>query len=317
MNTPIAPSHAEKGSSETTPPDFIVGAYASLPFDRRDQETYYSLLATQKWINGLEITFPGDLSESLPWLSRQIADHWNANTITAIPGTMVNVGKNPAFGLASADEDGRASALKFTNRICKSVQELADRTGRSVIKYIQLHSAPTRAAHSNAFARSLDEIATWNWSGARIVIEHCDAPREDHEPEKGFLELADECTIAAEHDVKVHINWGRSCLENRDAATPLQHITLARDKGVLAGVMFSGAGDKDTQYGYPWVDGHLPAYPDEPTSWMTPDQVRQCTQAALGTPGVYFGAKVCVPSESSLNERLAMLKNIRDAALGE
>ena len=317
MNTPIAPSHAEKGSSETTPPDFIVGAYASLPFDRRDQETYYSLLATQKWINGLEIPFPGDLSESLPWLSRQIADHWNANTITAIPGTMVNVGKNPAFGLASADEDGRASALKFTNRICKSVQELADRTGRSVMKYIQLHSAPTRAAHSDAFARSLDEIATWNWSGARIVIEHCDAPREDHEPERGFLELADECTIAAEHDVKVHINWGRSCLENRDAATPLQHITLARDKGVLAGVMFSGAGDKDTQYGYPWVDGHLPAYPDEPTSWMTPDQVRQCTQAALGTPGVYFGAKVCVPSESSLNERLAMLKNIRDAALGE
>ena len=268
MNTP-----------KTTTPDFIVGVYASLPFDRRD--------------------------------------HWNSNTITAIPGTMVNVGKNPAFGLASADEDGRAAALEFTERICKAVQELASRTGRSVVKYVQLHSAPTRGAHSDAFARSLGEIATWDWSGARIVIEHCDAPREDHEPEKGFLELADECTIAAEHDVKLHINWGRSCLEDRDAATPLRHITTARDKGVLAGVMFSGAGDKDTQYGYPWVDGHLPAYPDEPTSWMTPDRIRECAHAALGTPGVYLGAKVCVPSESSLNERVAMLKDIHDAALGE
>ena len=133
MNTP-----------KTTSPDFIVGAYASLPFDRRDQETYYSLLAEQNWINGLEIPFPGDLTESLPWLSRQIADHWDSSTITAIPGTMVNVGKNPKFGLASADEDGRAAALEFTDRICTAVQELASRTSRSAIKYVQLHSAPTR-----------------------------------------------------------------------------------------------------------------------------------------------------------------------------
>ncbi|MDU7286841.1 DUF4862 family protein [Corynebacterium kroppenstedtii] len=69
--------------------------------------------------------------------------------------------------------------------------------------------------------------------------------------------------------------------------------------------------------GYPWVDGHLPAYPDEPRSWMTADRIRECAHAALDTPGVYLGAKVCVPSESSLNERVAMLKNIYDAALGE
>jgi hypothetical protein len=172
MNTPLTTSPAEPDSSETPRPDFIVGAYTSLPFDRRDQETYYSLLSEQAWINGLEIPFPGDLTESLPWLSHQIADHWNSNTITAIPGTMVNVSKNHKFGLASADEDGRDAALEFTDRICKAVQELASRTGRSVIKYVQLHSAPTTGAHSETFACSLDEIATWDWSGARIVIEH-------------------------------------------------------------------------------------------------------------------------------------------------
>lgn len=59
--------------------------------------------------------------------------------------------------------------------------------------------------------------------------------------------------------MKLHINWGRSCLEDRDAATPLQHITTARDKRVLAGVMFSGAGDKDTQYGWLPVGRRPPA----------------------------------------------------------
>lgn len=293
---------------------FVVGAYASLPTGREAQENYYALLAEQPWICGIEIPYPGDLAENWEWLYAQLPEHWDATTITAIPGTMVNVGKNPDFGLASADAEGREAAFDFTNAIREVVNRMADRRGGAVVARVQLHSAPTNRAEAAVYQDSLGKLVELDWSGAQLVTEHCDSPREGHKPEKGFLTIAEEIEIARQTGTGIHINWGRSCLEERDAKAPLAHIQQAGEAGVLAGVLFSGAGPEATQYGYEWIDGHLPATPDEPTSLMTPEVIAEAAAAGRAGGASYLGAKICVPSAASLEERLGMLQTIYQAA---
>lgn len=293
---------------------FIVGAYASLPEGRERQETYYRMLADLEWVSGIEIPYPGDLAENWQWLLERLPQHWEASTITAIPGTMVTIGKNPRFGLASADPEGRRAALEFTERIREVVLRMADKRGQRVVSRVQLHSGPTGEAHADAYLDSLSELSEREWAGACIVTEHCDAPREGRKPEKGFLEIDDEISIARQAGTGIHINWGRSCLEERDPSAPLRHIEAAAEAGVLAGVLFSGAGPEATQYGYEWIDGHLPATPDEPTSLMTLERIGEAARAARDGGAAYLGAKICVPARASLEERIAMIARIRDAA---
>ena len=87
---------------------------------------------------------------------------------------------------------------------------------------------------------------------------------------------------------------------------------------MLDGIVFSGAGPEETQYGYSWIDGHLPAQADEPTSLMDEVQIARCAQAAVAGGVEYLGAKVCIPKGVSLEQRLAMLEGIyRACGLGE
>ncbi len=74
-------------------PEFIVGAYASLPQGRPSQEMYYVLLGEKPWISGTEIPYPGDLADKddRHWLATHLPKHWHANSVTAIPGTMQHV----------------------------------------------------------------------------------------------------------------------------------------------------------------------------------------------------------------------------------
>ena len=58
---------------------------------------------------------------------------------------------------------------------------------------------------------------------------------------------------------------------------------------MLDGIVFSGAGPEETQYGYSWIDGHLPAQADEPTSRMDEVQIARCAQAAVA------GGVECIP----------------------
>ena len=175
---------------------------------------------------------------------------------------------------------------------------------------MQLHSAPTRLANADAFKRSLEDVLGWDWCGATLVVEHCDAYIPEQNPEKGFLSLADEIDIVAEVGVGIHLNWGRSAVEGRSAETAFEHVREAGERGVLDGIVFSGAGPEETQYGYSWIDGHLPAQADEPTSLMDAEQIGRCAQAAIAGGVEYLGAKVCVPKDASLDQRLAMLTGI-------
>ena len=182
---------------------------------------------------------------------------------------------------------------------------------------MQLHSAPTRLAQAEAFTRSLAEVATWDWCGATLVIEHCDKYIPEQNPEKGFLSLESEIDIVSEAGIGIHLNWGRSAVEGRSADTAYEHVLEAGKRGVLDGIIFSGAGPEETQYGY-WIDGHLPAQADEATSLMDEAEIARCAQAAVEGGAKYLGAKVCVPKDASLEQRLAMLTNIyRACGLGE
>lgn len=288
---------------------FMIGAYASLPAPELEGD-YYALLAEQPWVSGVEIPYPGQLATQADVLASRLASHWDFNAITAIPGTMVNVGKNADFGLASPDEAGREACLAFTRKLNRDLGELCERVGRSLVARVEMHSAPTRLAQSDAFRRSLEEVLGWDWFGSALVIEHCDQFIPEQNPEKGFLSLESEIDIAAEFGIGIHINWGRSAVEGRDADTAYRHVLQAGESGVLDGIIFSGAGPQETRYGYPWIDGHLPARVDEPTSLMSDTEIERCAHAGIRAGARYLGAKVCVPKEATLEERLAMLANI-------
>lgn len=146
-----------------------------------------------------------------------------------------------------------------------------------------------------SFSKSIQEISDYNWEGASLIIEHCDAYTKAHAPIKGFLQLEDElsaiqtvlknglvsCTSYQIYRPKVQlgisINWGRSVLEGRSTETPIEHINqvkkfeISNHTKVLRGLMFSGFTTNisltsqgccmdDKLYGN-WTDSHAPFKP--------------------------------------------------------
>jgi len=112
------------------------------------------------------------------------------------------------------------------------------------------------------------------WCGATLVIEHCDKYIPEQNPEKGFLSLESEIDVVSEAGIGIHLIWGRSAVEGRSADTAYERVLEAGKRGVLDGIIFSGAGPEVTQYGYPWIDGHLPAQADEATPRPAPAAAR-------------------------------------------
>ena len=91
---------------------------------------------------------------------------------------------------------------------------------------------------------SLNEILSWDWLGARIVVEHCDSYVSDHPFEKGFMSIDDEVLalkpLLGNFKVGLAINWARSAIEGRSQSTVINHIKLARKNNLLSGVFFQG-----------------------------------------------------------------------------
>ena len=131
------------------------------------------------------------------------------------------------------------------------------------------------------------------------------------------MPIEDEIALCRESGIGLTVNWGRSVVEGRKVQTAVEHIEAAAGAGVLAGLMFSGSGPEETQYGYGWIDGHLPMNPDEPTSLMDAAAIGVAVKAAgeQGEPLAYLGAKVCVPKDATAEERLGYLARIHDAVL--
>lgn len=301
---------------------YIVGAYAASPsaqpWNPASEAEFLARVAALPELRGLEVPFTGSLHRDEDWLFDHLDPAWDL-VLTAIPGTVARVAADPEFGLASPRDAGRRAAVEFTATLRDAVHRAGDRLGRAAVLAVELHSAPTARASAAAFAASMDEIAGWDWAGAALTVEHCDAYRPDVPPQKGYLSLADELAVVAGNPAiaGVTVNWGRSAIEGRSAGTARQHIAETAAAGALAGLMFSGAAATDGPFGPAWLDAHLPPSAEdapsartgsfEPTSLLGPREIGQAL-AAAGGAAAFTGVKIGVrPLDLPVPQRVAYL----------
>jgi len=212
--------------------------------------------------------------------------------ITPLPFVMRRL-TTPGYGIASTDAAGRSAALADLRRVAADVATIAERSdARAAV--VELHTSPRAAADADALARSLDEVSALDWSGARLVIEHCDAHVPGLAPEKGFLSLDDEIRAVRSSgaDIGLWLNWGRSAIELRDADAVTDQIAAAASSGLLDGLVLSGASDGQSAYSGPWIDAHHPFASIDPDarSLLTDARVRSAVRAA--GPTSWLGLKV-------------------------
>ncbi|GGW55109.1 DUF4862 domain-containing protein [Alishewanella tabrizica] len=308
---------------------YFLGAYAASPnvtgWDPVLETAYYQQLKQLPHLKGLEHPFVGRLHpHDDQWFLTNIDPAWDY-VFTTIPGVMNALSQNPSFGLASLDEAGRQAALDFMWQANQAVATLNQHVGRAAVTAIMLHSAPARHkadGSAAALEKSLAVLLSWDWHGAQLLLEHCDALVPGQKPSKGFLSLQDELQVLAAVNSQVRplkplgivINWGRSVLETRDPSGALQHIEAAKAHGVLQGIMFSGISDQATAYGA-WQDSHQPIKNSEtllvgePGSWLTEQAIQQCLQTCNGMALTVLGLKIGIrPLSATLTERMQYLQ---------
>ena len=310
------------GLSEETLSRYIVGAYAASPCTdgwKPDLESQlWEGLRAEGFVAGLELPFSGALHAYDPeWLVKSLPPEWSV-VFTLIPGTMERLSRDAEFGLASSSEAGRRRALEFAAAARSAVAELHDRLGRCAVIAVEIQSAPRPSAgaepSAEAFARSLDELRGWDWEGAVLSIEHCDAFVPGQAPAKGFLTVAAEITAlrasGGNTPVGIAINWGRSAIEARDPEVPALHLRQARLAGALNGLIFSGATVEDPLYGN-WADKHatFAEAKDDAHRLLTPARARDCLAVVKDVPLAFLGFKVqTLPKTLTVAERLAELR---------
>jgi hypothetical protein len=172
---------------------FIIGAYPCAPSfhqkGEQEEQTFWRELSDTPYIRGLEQPC---LEELHPygdeWLFRHTPGDWQI-VVTAVMETMRRRGTNGAFGLASADEEQRKASINFYRHLRQKIDAVNTRFPGKVIA-LEMQAAPQAGNASveqatDAFARSVREIAGWDWS-CDLVLEHCDA-MNGCAPRKGFL----------------------------------------------------------------------------------------------------------------------------------
>lgn len=303
---------------------YFVGAYASSPnvsgWDAALESRYYDQLNQFSNLEGLEHPFVGSLHpHDDDWFLKHINPEWDF-VFTCVPGIMAAKSKNPLFGIASDDKGGREQAIAFLESARHAIEKLNTHLGRQAVRGIQIQTSPSRSVASSSVSslkQSLETICEWDWQGARIIIEHCDAFVEGQVPAKGFLTIEEEIeaieyvNAKCQTNIGININWGRSVIETRSCDGAINHIAAAREKNLMCGMMFSGVSNLDTEYGE-WRDTHMPPEKYKPDaagavgSLMTEDEMFKslgsCDIEALDFIGVKLGVR---PAETALEERVA------------
>ena len=267
-------------------------------------------------IAGLEQPILGDGSLHIdePRLLSRIRQDWSL-VLTLLPGTMDRLKNDPHFGLASADEDGRARALEFAEAARRKIIALDAILGRRAVRAVLLHSAPSLgrgAAKSSleGFSRSLTALRELDWRGAGLLVEHCDAPVAGRAPDKGFLRIEDDALAvklsSGPTPAALAINWGRSALETRSADGPLEHVARAVQAGLMGGLFFSGVTPGHPEYGA-WRDSHAPFSTTTPESLLTPAAAKAALALAPACPIVGLKLQTKPPS-LSVAARLAVIQ---------
>jgi hypothetical protein len=312
----------------TTHSDLLLGAYAMAPTDPAAEETFYAGVA-ELGVGGIELPLPLDGAPSLEpsWIARNVWPAWDL-LVTCIPTVMGRLGSSPAYGLASADQAGRARALDDVARARDLTLRLADEYGRRRVVGIQVHSAPGPAGGSrDALSRSLALILSWDLAGAQVLVEHCDALVPGRTAAKGFLSIEDEIAAvgtagASADQLGLSVNWGRSAIEGHSAQTAVEHVRAAAEAGVLRALVLSGASDVRTPWGPAWSDAHIPPRGDvaalaaSSASLLGPDEITATLRAAGDVP--HIAVKISVrPQHADVPTRLAVARAALDqVALG-
>lgn len=315
---------------------FIIGAYTAAPSteyeNAADEERFYSEIAALPEFAGLEIGFDTSLHpRNEKWLLRQIKPDWTV-AVTLMPGTLKRLASDPQFGLASTSPDGRQAAIDFCEQARHAVARINDAAGAAVVVAVEVHSAPRAdsgpfTASAGKLADSLTALGGRDWSGAKLVVEHCDAPVPGRTPSKGFLSQSAELeavSTAIRHSSTpfgVSVNWARSVIEARHVDGALAHIQAAQAAGLLSGVVFSGCAAEATAFGDPWADAHLPptkavgvagtARHSAQASLLTDEEIRRTFQAIGPLDQLDFcGLKVAAPRGlSGVPERIAIVRD--------
>lgn len=279
----------------------IAGAYvASISlrrWDVADETVFFKELKARPDITGLEHAFYGKLHRyDDNWFLEHIDPAWDF-VWTCLPGTTETLKTEPAVGLASNDKVSQKKALEFISAARTSVQKLNHFLKRKSVIAVQIHSAPAQNSSKEAFAAALKTICAWDWEGAQILVEHCDAFRPDGAHAKGFLPLEDEIWVVKKvlsekptTPLAMTLNWGRSTVEGRSPATVLEQIERLKKENLLKGFIFSGTTKE-------FADKHTP--PPTPVgdkicfadSLMTAEEIKK-TIAILPDDLNYLGFKI-------------------------
>nr|WP_318383541.1 DUF4862 family protein [uncultured Enterobacter sp.] len=299
---------------ETNNAGYIIGAYPCAPsFHQKSEEeerAFWRQLADTPHIRGIEQPCLEHLHPyGDDWLFKNTPAEWQI-VVTAVMETMRRRGGNSAFGLASADEEQRRECVAYYRHLHQKITTINAAHNQKIIA-LELQAAP-QAGNGNveqateAFARSIKEIASWDWS-CELVLEHCDAMTQPA-PRKGFLPLTNVLETLAGYDIGVCINWARSAIEGRSAGTPLAHLQSARQSGQLSALMFSGTAETGP-YGE-WQDLHAPFAPFCPESLLTLERARELLTAAPLASLTFAGIKLLeIDANADVEHRVAILRD--------
>ena len=223
--------------------------------------------------------------------------------VTFLPAQMENLELDPHFGLASERLESRMKACAEVHRLFDELQTLLklrpdiELIGISLPTGPRVHGHGASCVNGGVTSGATNHVTNHVTSGERKIVspssskaalrhsmrelqgclyfekinfEHCDSKRGASPVAKGFLELEDEIEIAKEFGLGLVVNWGRSAIEGRSAATPLTHLqkiltASAENKEpvslhqnpLLRGLIFSGAASQHPIYG-DWLDTHAP-----------------------------------------------------------
>jgi hypothetical protein len=305
----------------------IVGAYAALPSlhlgpQPKLDPLFFDGMREIPEIDGLEIPYWGESKDTLSFLNA--SDSRWTNVFTLIPGVMDALKQDPVFGIASNDAAGRKRAIDYCRQAHAALVQTNDRLGRRAFCAIEIHTAPqlgkpgVTSSSTEALLRSLDELRNWDWQGAELLIEHCDAFVPGQPPVKGFMTLDREIeAITGTHGPTpcgILINWARSAIEGRSTQTPADHIRKARAEGLLRGLIFSGTARSNPIYG-DWSDSHAPF--ETEGSLLNLETARAAIEAAGGAEKLaVFGIKMqTLPGTMTVPERIAFIRRNVEFAL--
>lgn len=301
----------------------IVGAYAALPawntWDRKTEKSFLDSFGELSKLDGFEIPFYANVSEDERCSSLLLLKAHLKNVLTCIPGIMDKMAEDPHFGLASTDEEARARALHFMKAARDLVANLNTTFAKDCIRAVFIHSAPRRSASKKessreAFLKSLQTLRQWDWSGASLIVEHCDRYNPKFPPIKGFLDIEEEIwAVEQVPGIGMCVNWARSVVEERSLENIEKHIRLLSEKSLLKALMFSGTTLNDPHFGN-WLDKHAPFSSTNKefslaSSLLTEERMKKAIEAADLSKLEFIGVKVAPSHLLKAEDRFACVRS--------